>query len=422
MANYKANADLMSALSDEDCTCLELIARMRCLTESLAHRYVYSMNASKATLTKDRIKALCEAQLLEQVEYGKGEPALFLTTLGVQAVRSIPRMRHSMDVPSMEVKSAYDLKLKRQSINHQMCLNEFVLGLFARMSEREGFTYLDAKYMPPCSQGMMPDAMIDAGTRLFLLEMDMGNERTPHLELKWNNYRAFLANPEDFYYGKAVTMVFVLGGVTVVSQRKNTVISSLSRLLIDRIGPAFEVYAETPARLWDLLPERLTDARRSAAPYQEAMAILQSRHGFMSAEASFLGGTLSYDAYIRKLTPQNKIVVQNGRPQEFLVDIWEDNRLSVLHSILYFQSSVLELWSRFKRDISYLVVAPDEKWLDTMLLQGRARGAKGVYFTTSERLKKRAFPEALFQIDEAGALYHFLEPSLMEREYERKFA
>ena len=423
MANYKVNQALLEALSDEDCTCLELISRMRCLTESLAHRYVYSKNACKAALTKNRIGTLCSKKLLETIDYGQQEPALFLTTLGVEAVKHILWEQKAYGKLGTETRSAYELKLKKQNINHQMSLNAFVLELFTRLDGDGPYTYLDAKYMPPCSLGMMPDGMIDTGGRIYLLEMDMGNERTSHLSLKWNNYRAFLANPGDFYYGKEITMVFILGGVTVVSQRRNTVVSSLARMLIDKIGPGFEVYADAPARLCDILPDRMANSRQEAGIYGETFRLLQIRHGFIPVDAVFGEGfALPFDAYIRKLSPQNKIFVQNGRPQEFLLDVWEDGRLSVLHSILYFQNIVLDLRKRLTRGIPYLVVLPNEKWANNILAQGHARGVAGVYYTTVERLRKRAFPEAVFQIDEAGALYHFAEPSLSERVFERKFA
>ena len=43
-----------------------------------------------------------------------------------------------------------------------------------------------------------------------------------------------------------------------------------------------------------------------------------------------------------------------------------------------------------------------------------------IYFTTSERLRQMDFPEALFQYDAMGNLFHFTDYGLQQRVFERK--
>ena len=151
------------------------------------------------------------------------------------------------------------------------------------------------------------------------------------------------------------------------------------------------------------------------------MSALQTLHGFSASDAAFSPYLeMTYDRYIRKLSPQRKVSIQGGRAQEFLLDFWLDGRLSVLHKIAYHSRYSLQFSSKMRRGIAYLVIVPNEKWLGSVIRQSGIRGTKDVFFTTAKRLEKMALPEALFQIDEAGCLYHFDNVSLGASVFERR--
>lgn len=419
MANFKINDDTLHVLSEQDIAVLESVYAHRCLDERLAHQYIYASTAKRQGFSHDRLMELVRLRLLEPIAYGKEQPALFLTTLGIEALR---RMSETVIQVSgdEEIKTAYELKMKPQNINHQMCLNAFAMEFEHRMKGKVDYQYLDAKFMPHCSDTMAADGLLVLSDRLILLEQDMGSERASHLSLKWNNYRSFLSNPGEFYRDKQITMLFILDGVKVATKRRATVYSTLSKMLLDKIDGRFDVFADIPSVLQKVLAQ-MTDSHLYPGETTRAMSALRALHGFSASDAAFSPYlATAYDGYIRKLSPQRKVAVQNGRPQEFLLDFWMDGRLSVLHKIAYHNRYSLQFASRMQRGIAYLVIVPAEKWLGSIIRQNAIRCAKDVFFTTVERLEKKALPEALLQIDEAGCLYHFDDFSLGVPVFERR--
>ena len=421
MANYKWNVKMLKSLSEEDIALLELVYRHRCVDEQLAHRYIYSSVAIHRNFTHNRLMELVRMHLLEPVSYGKKYPALFLTTLGVEALRNLKIGSH--DDLFSDIRPAYDLKMKPQNINHQIRLNAFALEYQLAATGQLKYEYFDAKFMPRCSETMSPDGLLVFQNRLYLLEMDMGNERSSHLAVKWNNYRSFLTNRAEFYQNRKMTMLFILDGVKVTSQRRNTVLSSLSQYLLDAVDVEFEVFVDAPEILLDILTEQTLKGPGLCAAGDRARRALHALNGFSFSRAGFSTFLSSeYDSYIRKLDPERHVAVQDGKPQEFLLDYWMDGRVSVVHKIFFHNKTNFAFEQRMRRGISYMIVVPSEKWLSNVLAQCGARGMKDVYFTTAERLEKRSLPEALFQIDEVGALYHYLNCGLKERCFERRLS
>lgn len=72
------------------------------------------------------------------------------------------------------------------------------------------------------------------------------------------------------------------------------------------------------------------------------------------------------------------------------------------------------------RKIPYLVVIPEENSFYTELKLMRGMDYSDIYFTTSERLRQMDFPQALFQYDTMGNMFHFADYSLQERIFEQK--
>ena len=72
-----------------------------------------------------------------------------------------------------------------------------------------------------------------------------------------------------------------------------------------------------------------------------------------------------------------------------------------------------------KRRVPYLVVAADERELYNDLKVVQAVDCSNIYFTTLERLQKSSFPEALFQFNSLGSIFHFEDFALEKRIYER---
>lgn len=409
MANYKLDMSSFLKLSELDRLCLTEIYFKRCLSDKQINTHIYMRDDNK----NKAISKLIDFGYIEIVLSRTGTNACFLTTLGVKAVKEIL----DMDDESPQSRSASDLKLHEQNINHQLALNDFVLlfGAIAKASNVE-FSYFDQKYMPSCCSSMMPDGMIDTGDEILLLEMDMGSERSNSLAAKWNNYREFLSNRSQFYRGKRVTMYFILENVIRLRKRIDTVTATVSRFLLDSVGPDFEIMANSPKEL-------LYSFYKSHTKDEDRLSIqrtLLKTHGFSFSSGSFPDVRVAFGSYVRCLSHSKQVLAKDGRPQEFLFDIWLDGRFSVLHKIVFFNKLQSALSHKYGRNIPYLVCVESEESIGRVLQKGNINPPRDLFFTTKERLESSVLYEALFQVGPDGEIYNFLNFSLSERNFERK--
>lgn len=428
MANYKVDEQIIKRLSDEDREGMLSIYQHRCLDERLLYQYFYSKADIKQAYTNTHIKDLISYRLLEELDYGQSFPALFLTTKGVETVKflygdGLKRLYKYGD-ESISLPMASDLKMNRKNVNHQMHLNHFVLEFESYAKGKTFFRYYDEKFMPPASDFMMPDGMLELSGCFLFLEMDMGTESSGRLAQKWNSYRSFLNSPGFFYQEKPIVMLFILDGVSNPDVRKKNVAASLFGYIADRVNGQFEVYIDAPAALHEIIQTHLIALEpESSCSETEVYKDIRQTQGFLLSKPAFLTQVdAPFEFYIRKLNDQKKILTINGRPQEFLLDIWLDGRLSVLRNLVFFNRLSRQIVSMTKRPLSYLVVVPSEKWALTVLRIINSPQPQGVYFTTPTRLSACNWEGALFYIDQLGNLMHFTDASLKDMVHERRMA
>ena len=413
MANYKANPDIIKQLTTTDKSVLSAVYAHRCLDEALLYRFFYEKDDIKRSYTTDRIKTLISYRLIEEMDYGKEIPALFLTTAGIKTLEVL------REEPCL---NASELKLNRKNINHQIRLNSFALEVESYAKKRGFFQYYDGKFMPPASASLMPDGIIELRDYFLFLEMDMGTEYANRLEQKWNSYRSFLNYPSDFYSKKPVIVLFILEGVKRVESRYNTVAASLFRHIGDRFNGDFEIYIDKSETLHEIIKTSLFQEDTELSRQKEAVYCdLRKNHGLaLSKPQLFQELKLNFGAYIRKIGAGKKIVMIGNRPQEFLFDIWLDGRLSVLHNLLYFNHISTCIRSKTGRSLPYLVVVPSEKWIHNILKAVNLIQPANIYFTTPTRLAASNWSEALFIIDQLNNLLHYKDASLQNTIYERR--
>ncbi len=425
MANYRVNETILSNLSDEDVSFMFAIYRHRCLDENLAYRFFYSKQNIRRQYTTQRIAALETFKYIEEIDYDKEYPALFLTTNGLQAVKWLAE---KYDKEAELCKGRYewlqsrDLKMSRVSLNHQMHLNKFALEFEQYAKENTEYTYYDGKFMPPASNFMMPDAMIDLPDCYLFLEMDMNTETSQSLIKKWESYRVFLNDPAEFYSEKPIVMLFIMENVSRLDMRRNTIMKSIVTYIIDRVDGRFECYVGSSEELHSRIKSHILGWSTPERAIEDASCrALQNNFGFSISTPSFLKGLdTSFDLYIRRLTPEKKIEVFNKRPQEFLVDIWLDHRSSVVRTILNYRKLSSQITQVTKRQMAYLIIVPSETWIYKKLKQMDVSQPDNIYFTTPSRLSACNWEEAIFIIDIIGNLAHFTDKSLNGYVHEKK--
>lgn len=425
MSAPKVQSSILSQLTKEDVQVLFFTYRHRCITEDLAYKRYYSAANIRRAFASMRLNYLKSYKLIEEIDYGEEYPALFLTNLGINAVMQLAEkynMTEKLLKGSDEWFFAAALRMDPKLINHQIHLNSFAIEFESYARGNVEYTYYDEKFMPPVSGYMMPDAMIELPDQFLLIEMDMNSETYTRLNKRWESYRQFLNDPSCYYSKKPVTMLFVMENVVRVNVRRQTIIKSITKYVIDRVNSTFECYVGTPEEIhriirgqilgWDT-PERAVE--------DKACRDFITNFGFNLSTTNFLADLdTQFSFYIRKLTNFKKIEVVDGRPQEFLVDIWLDGRLSIARTLLNYRRVTPFIQSKIKRSISYLVVVPSEQWIYRQLKSLDLYQPNSVYFSTPARLAVCNWEEALFSIDQLGNLSHFQDKTLKTRVHERK--
>jgi hypothetical protein len=419
---------MIAAMSSVDKMVLQSIYQHRCLNEDLLYQFFYRKMDASRTFAARKIRWMLQKGLIEPVEYGEDFPALFLTTLGIETYRylfNIPKEIMDLDTGKMKnaLRLAGSLKMKPNNLRHQMALNQFELAFEEQAAGEIAFTYQDEKFLDLYTV-IRPDGLIQFNQVDLFLEMDMSTEKSDALLSKWNHYREFLKSREYRYKDRKTIVLFILNAVQMAEQRRQTVLSTLQTGLLDALDSCFEIYVDTPENLLDLIFNRLAP---NSVNFSKSIAALTKdiadRHGFTCSSSSFMDEIAPYTeffAYIRKLNFNRRILVQDGRPQEFLLDVFWDRPLSVLKKIVYYNHMSAAMLKHLSRKIPYLVVLPEENSFYTELKLMRGMDYSDIYFTTSERLRQMDFPEALVQYDAMGNLFHFTDYGLQQRVFERK--
>lgn len=429
MSNKKSDMSVIQCLSATDKKVLMAIYNHRCLDDALIYEYFYKDDQKDQEYAEDRLDFFSSSGLIELVDYGGELPACFLTNFGIRTIKDvfdIPEETWDHDLgklrPSM--KAASKLKLAPGKIRHQIHLNSFVLR-FKKLAKDNGLSY---KYYDEAFTGlfntMRPDGIIELSSCDIFLEMDMATERADSLLRKWDHYRNYLKTKEYQYREKRTLIFFITGNVKRVRQRRDTVLSTLNRNLFDQVNANFDIYIGDEDRLMAILKDQFIDRYSDfSTRLLQLKELLFYSHGFTSSMAYNLVTSMQevpFDLYIRRLNERQNIVVKDGRAQEFLVDCYINEPVSILQKIAFYRASAVCVQAQFGREIPYLVVVEDPKSIYRDLSVLDIRSVENVFFTTVQRLKTMALCEAVFAFDGVGNMYHYTDDAFNKPVFEQK--
>lgn len=420
---------LIQTLKQGDVDILYSIYQFRCLSHEQIRELKMqrqSIDEKKAErMTKNSIRLLKREELLKVEEYLGDRKAYFLTPLGIEVIRHFFEMPTNVYDPKRRVVrrgyyTAAELKLYPKLINHQIHLNQFVIE-FMGMHPSVPWKYFDEKYVSQYT-GIRPDGMISFADLDLFLEMDMGTESRKQLMEKWENHRNFLNSQEYAFREKRIVVFFICENVTRTEARVSLVKHTIYESLLDKIDADFDIYVGSKEELLDFLINTLIPGfTRSDLSRKRIEQSLTLKHQFTMSDGervSRLFPDVQYRWYMRKLDAEQKIVVENGRIQEFLVDDYELAPTSVISKIAYMDKNTIHFQERFRRKIAYLVIAGSEQMIRDDLRMVDLLATDNVFFTTFSRLEKRPFHRALFQFDLLGNIYSFKDTGLVERVFE----
>ncbi|MBP1308759.1 hypothetical protein JOD82_001779 [Paenibacillus sp. 1182] len=426
----KSLNELMRSLSTSNVDTLMSIYSFRCLNDNQIYQihfqHVTPINEKLSReLAKACIHDLLSFELIKEVKYKGEEHVYFLTPSGIEVIRHFFELPTNIyDAQKKVVKRGYyrasELEIYPKNINHQAHLNQFVID-FQQLKLDVNCKYFDEKHVSQYTS-IRPDGMLSLLDTDFFLEMDMATESKKQLFEKWENYRNFLTSREYAYREKRIIVLFIVEGTSKIKERINLIKYTIYERLLDVLDDEFEIFVGTREDLLCLMKERLIPACKESDPYTAKIKhVLEEKHGFYANDAeqtrSIFQGT-KYALYMRKLNQNNKILIEEGKIQEFVVDDYFFEPTSTVAKIAYMDKSNSFFKSQFNREISYLVIGETEEQIYTDLKMIDLIGLKNIYFSTYQRLKEKPFHEAIFQFDLLGNIHHFVNNGFEERVFE----
>lgn len=420
--------EIIKQLEHVDIQLLHRLYLFRCLTIRQVFRELYQAQYESLLVFEDeRLATLIKLGVVDKVEFNLDNHALFLTTVGVDIVRQAVQLPTEIFNPDTKTfKRGYyragELRLSPRLVNHQVHLNQFVLEFMALAKDHQyKWNYYDEKHVSQYFT-IRPDGLIQIYDTDFFVEMDMGTESRTQLLDKWHHYRDFFRSQEYQEKEKKIVVLFVTENIKKTQSRKDSVRYTASQALIDVFGEGFDLHVGSKSEILELLFEQLIpDMVQQNDTKSKMLRLLQQYHEFSIAPGERLKPLLhdtSYEYYMRSLNEDGGIRSLFGRVQEFLVDDYTTQPLSVLHKLTYHKRNANSFRLKMGRSIPYIIVGRSEWEIYHDLHVTDISGLENIFFTTIERLEKKTFHEALFQMDSQGNLYHFKNSGLAERVYE----
>lgn len=425
--------EMMNDFTQRDYDALKSIYDFRCLSfDQLFNRhYRFSEDGTEVTngYFRKKILEFERKGLVEKVESYNVEPVYFLTRDGVTFVKNafnfpnnVYDSRKQLHVQGYLTSS--ELSIAPTFISHQYHLNQFVLDFLNRFKDIKNYRYQDEKHIKNYV-GIRPDAILRMLDIDFFLEMDMGTEDIRHLREKWRNYRRFIQSNEFAMKEHKIIVFFIIEGVNPdqIGARKDLIKRTIYEEVYDLLDKDMEIYVDTKDHLLDIVETKIFPSEKgNYINHTIVKNTLNKDHGFEmykgEAIAKYLNNEI-YEYYIKKVDPNTrKIVVEDGKVQEYLLEDFTYSPMSVLNKIFHLSNRNTYYYHHFKRTISMIVLVDDENFIYNQMNLFQAVDIPNVYFTTAERLSTLPFYKAVFQYDENGNKFSFKNNKLEEREYE----
>ncbi|TCJ98283.1 UNVERIFIED_ORG: protein involved in plasmid replication-relaxation [Anoxybacillus amylolyticus] len=397
---------------------LSLLYDYRCLNDELFAALTGEKNPSSI------LGDLLDQQYIKQIEYKIGKYAYLITREGVDM------LRHQHDIPreiydgERGVRRAYyrasELDMHPRYMNHQIHTNQFVISLLKEFEKRnipcKHFNEKESSRYP----NIRPDAILSFADIDLLIEMDMSTESRKQLKEKWENYRKFLTSPAFAYKERTIVVLFAVAGTVQEQERIQLIKHTIYEELMDLLLSDIEIYVGNPKTLVEVVTKRIIPhAQERDIPLFFIEKTLREQHRFSVSPATNFQSLLgtSFALYARK-KQGDRILMEEGRLQEFFVDDYFFCPAKTVAKVLYIQRFSSLFRSRYGRPFSYLIVGKSEYEIYADLNMINALGPSNVFFTTYSRLKQKPFPEAVFQFDSFGNIHHFKHYGLSERIFE----
>lgn len=403
--------ELTQILTRHDHQALIQLYRLRCLSPNQLHEYCYgSKYKNLSDFNEKVVEKLVHLEVVELVLYQNHQPALLLTSTGVDVVREL------LDLPTNIITSdkkiikrgyyrASDLRVLPHFMNHQIHLNEFVLKFKERFETEYPelpYHYFDEKHMGSYDL-IRPDGMIQLLDMDIFLEMDMNKESKAQLEGKWSRYRTYFTSQQHRYQERQILILFICEGVDFYENRSKLVQKTAFGFIGDLFTPEFDMIIGQTNQLIDLLFSRLIPKwRQSIPPKKQLRYFLETKKNFQlyrPVQIHQLVGHTGYELFLKHKSGEETL--------EFLFDDWRLMNLSILNTLSLHRKNNGIIARHYKKPLKYLILIQDEEMVAEWLELSQLLKEPGVCFTTLQRLQQLPLHQAIFVFNENKQRYHF---------------
>ena len=427
------------SMKDIDFILLSYLYLYRALEMTQIFKYVYKLDITASDFeikSKAIRKRLTHLNLIKISVYGmNNKEAAQITNLGIEIVR------HTRDIPNeiWDTKTkiakkgyytAADLAMNVRLMNHQIHLNQFMLEFEERARKLNiPWNYYDEKFLSQYI-GMRPDGMITILDHDIFIEIDMATESRKQLEEKWEHYRVFMQSSEYKYKSRKIIVFFDIEGIVSkrkISNRIDMVKTTVSKKILDEVSGDFDIVVNTKDNLIDYLFEEFIPKILQKNKKEQAILDYFKNKGYTTSFGYALNKTLQgdfYNYYTRKINKDGKINLRHNVVDEYFVDFYINNEISVLHRIDWFQKNSGLYNEAYGRRINLIIITDDPLGLynDLSILDMRVLGQPGVFFIDMNKLDYDKEPwENLFQFNLTGSVYQVVTDDLSRREFRYEF-
>lgn len=421
-------------MKPDDFINLSYLYLYRALDINQMYKYVYHLDleAPDFSLKSEAIrKRLINLGLIKISVYLPNKEAVQITNVGIEIVRFLRDIPQEIwDNKTKIAKKGYytasDLAMNTRLMNHQIHLNQFMLEFEDRARKLKiPWNYYDEKFLSQYV-GMRPDGMITILDNDLFIEIDMATESKKQLEEKWEHYRIFMQSNEYKYKSRKIIVLFDIDNILSkrkIGNRIDMVKTTLKNKLLDEITGDFEIVINTKDELLNyLFDEFIPRIFQENLSENKILNYLKSR-GYSNSFGYALNNTLQgdfYNYYSRKINKDGKINKRHNVVDEFFIDFYYNNEMSVLHRLDWFQKNSKLYKERYGRGINLIIVTKDITSLynDLSILDMRVLGQPGVFFISLDDLNEKVDVWSnLKQFSLDGAVYKIVTDDLSRREF-----
>lgn len=429
--------DSIEKLKDDDLITLNYLYLYRAMDIEQIMTAIYQVDTSIPSGKRKRtviIKRLQAESVVTISKYLPQREALQITNKGIEIVRYTRNIPNQIfDENTKTIKRGYytsaDLKLGNRFINHQVHLNQFMLDFSKRADELKiPYLYYDEKFLSQYV-GMRPDGMITMYDTDFFIEIDMATESKQQLLEKWDHYREFMRSSEFRYKQRKIVVLFDTDNLVTqhkVDNRKNLVKKTIIKKILDQVNGDFDIVVGSREELISYLFNNAIPSILNRQPDKQKLLQYLKQLGYTISFGFNLNKLLHgdfYNYYIRQLDENGKITKNGPLVNEWFMDFYNGNELSVLHRIDWYRKNTALYKEKYHRNIRLIVAVNDieEAFRDFELLGQHILGQTGIYLLDLKHYDptKKLFKN-LYKIGLKGEVFTFETSDLSRTAFQYK--